>query len=271
MFYFHGNVTMLLVAYRSANFQGVHSLPTVTQYFTLARVSTELHHLPHLNYKNSPPQCFSRQSRTSHWTWARSCSDCSNNELLEIPVEIHGSFILSIQLATELTWSFLTVFPKEGNKTLEHWCPQNALSRHCLHTEVHRSHFLRDATVSSKNHNGFAIGFEMWLLASKIIIPTRQNSRQPENPNSQSYEWQNTLIKTVAERFQNTIPKPEHCNKIQESSVRPTCCNKLTGKDSSLAFHKCYFLIFEKSNFTDLLKNKNFQWKKIGISNMCDH
>lgn len=154
------------------------------------------------------------------------------------------------------------MFPKEGNKTLEHWCPQNALSRYCLHTEVHCSHFLRDATVSSKNHDGIVIGFEMWLLASKIIIPTPQNSRHPENPNSQSYEWQNTLIKTVAERFQNTIPKPERCNKIQESSVRPTCCNKLTGKDSSLAFHKCYFSIFEKSNLTDLLKNKSFQWKK---------
>lgn len=48
MFCFHGNVTVLSVAYRSANFWAVHSPPTAMQHFTSVKVSAELQHSPSL-------------------------------------------------------------------------------------------------------------------------------------------------------------------------------------------------------------------------------
>lgn len=101
------------------------------------------------SYKNLPPQCLSRQSHRSHWTWARSCSERSSNEWPEIPTEIHRSFILSIHLAAELTCSFLTVSPKEGKKIFACWCSEDTLSSYSLRAEVHCSHLLQDAAVSS--------------------------------------------------------------------------------------------------------------------------
>lgn len=101
------------------------------------------------SYKNLPPQCLSRQSHRSHWTWARSRSERSSNEWPEIPTEIHRSFILSIHLAAELICSFLTVSPKEGKKIFACWCSEDTLSSYSLRAEVHCSHLLQDAAVSS--------------------------------------------------------------------------------------------------------------------------
>lgn len=165
MFYFHGNVTMLLVAYGSVNFLGMHSLLTVMQYFILAKVSTELHHSTSFELQKFSPSVLFQTEPYILLNLSKVTFNYSNNEWPETPIEIHGSFILSIQLATEPTEGFLILFPKEGKKTREYWCPENALSRYNLHTEVHCGHFLWDATVSSKIHDGLAITLQCgcWL------------------------------------------------------------------------------------------------------------
>lgn len=64
--------------------------------------------------------------------------------------------------------------------------------------------------------------------------------------------WESQFPKLWMTRYCGEVSKhnphkPEHFNKIRESSVRPTCYDKVTEKESSLVFHKSYFTIFKKS------------------------
>lgn len=138
---------MLLVAYRSTNSWGMllplqkcsflHQWRFLQMYITL----------PHLNVINSPPRRLFRYR--SHWTWARSRSDCCNTTRPEALLLIHRLFISSIQLASEPTQGFLTALSKEGKQIFEHWCSENTVSSCSPHADAHRSHFPSDATVSS--------------------------------------------------------------------------------------------------------------------------